>query len=76
MQSECSVPSNSLLCSPAQPIKVNCAGRLSSAQERVVGLIAHSLCKNIVMDCSHVQKWRCGIRNRMMGKRKKRTKKE
>jgi hypothetical protein len=65
-------------------LKVSCAGLLSTALfentallqcmlcinrlETVFGLTVHSLCKNIVMEYSNVQKWICGIRHRMKGK--------
>jgi hypothetical protein len=71
-----------MLYSPAQPIKVSCAG-LSNAwygnivlpqcattdYESVAGLIVHSPFKNIVMEYSHIQKWRYEIKHRMEKKK-------
>jgi hypothetical protein len=68
------MPSNSLLYSPAQPVKVSCADLLSRAWCGNKTLLQCKLCinrlrascwfdcmsigKNIVMEYSHVQKWR------------------
>jgi hypothetical protein len=75
----------------ALSIKVSCAGLLLSIEiyryrsvcctltdeEPVAGLIAYSLRKSIVMEYSHVHKWRFGIKHKMIGKRKiERTKQE
>jgi hypothetical protein len=38
--------------------------------EPVTGLIVYSLYKNIVINYSHTQKWRYGIRQRMKGEKK------
>jgi hypothetical protein len=40
-------------------------------KETVAGLIIYSLCKNIAMEYSHVQKLRYGIRHTVKEKRKK-----
>jgi hypothetical protein len=91
IQIGCSTPSNSLLCSPAQPIKVSCAGLLWGAWYGNTALPQCTLCVNrlranyyvdvyslckrtvitvtvIILEFSHVQKWRYGIRHRMMEK--------
>jgi hypothetical protein len=87
VQSECSMPSNfcyavphNLLKSPvllfyqALGMEIQRYSNVSCAltdYEPFAGLIVYSLCKNIVTEYSHIQKWRCRIKHRIKGKRKK-----